>query len=680
MVSGDDEVLAMRGERFGRRRTSSAVLSLVLIVAALVSAACNTVTRTFPPFPVPSATVDDRDLAAGESPAVVAGPDLGETWTTEPDPDTFLALDDGRLVAPDQYLVMLGRSSTEADAQRVAASVEGTIGGHIAYIGLWKVLVAPVTDVSAWAGRLAALAHQPGVLVAAPVAQETVQSAPDCAPALSDPVYAGDYSKPYDMIGVKAAWQAFYASGLPVADVHVGIVDTELTRDPSGKIPWEFDDVTFANDPQTTPNPEPTLDGFHHADGILGILAGSGQNGGMAGVGSPLGSRLIVSQDAWNGQQSKWTARDGTTYTDEALIKTLRQIESGATIINGSWGALVAAQGNASGTAMWKAFLQQMAEEHPEVLFVFAAGNDDAQLDGNNYYPGGIAGDNVITVGNIANDGGRYLAQFGQNNSSNGIMPDSEAEITLGAPGDQAVWGVGLDGQVQHANGGTSSATAMVTATTALIRSVDPTLTASQIKDMIARSADQGDPEVGGLTLRVDRALREAIDGARAKLKPALNPLTDADIAAATKYCQIDVTATLTERLTDPADSSRWQVQASIEHAPGKTALSLLVDGGKPINWSQTVASASQTASWTLLVSKNGASIVVTRHDNGYWVKRRLIDTGDASPAPSLAPSLAPMPPPNPPEPEPTYDCSNPPQPGTLAYATWSLKCRSFSP
>jgi len=47
--------------------------------------------------------------------------------------------------------------------------------------------------------------------------------------------------------------------------------------------------------------------------------------------------QAIVSQDAWNGQQSKWTARDGTTYTDEALIKTLRQIESGATIINGSW-------------------------------------------------------------------------------------------------------------------------------------------------------------------------------------------------------------------------------------------------------------------------------------------------------------------------------------------------------
>ena len=676
----------MRRARLGRRQTSSAALTVVAIVAGLAFGACNTATSTFRLPKASSPVAGSSELLPGETPAVVAGPDLGETWTTEPDPDAFLTLDDGSQVAPDQYLVMMGRSSAEADAKRVAESVGGTIGGHIAYIGLWKVLVAPLTETAGWEARLAFLAQQEGVLAAAPVALETVQSAPDCAPALTDQAYAGANSTPYDMIGVKAAWQAFYASGLPVATVHVGFLDSVLTRDPSGKIPWEFDDVTFVDDPQTTPNPESSLSGFHHADGTLGILAGSGQNGGMAGVGSPLGSRLIVSQDVTNGlatkgQASKWTARDGATYTDEALLKTLRQIESGATIINGSWGAPMVGAGNAGNAAMWKAFFQQMADEHPDVLFVFAAGNYNGMLDGTNYYPGGIAAPNVITVGNIANDGGRYLAQFGQGNSSDGIMPDSEAEITLGAPGDQAVWGVGLDGQVQHANGGTSSATPMVTATAALIRSLDPTLTASQIKDMIARSADQGDPEVGGLTLRVDRAVRTAIDGARAKMHPPLDQLTDADIAAATAYCQIDVTSKLTERLTQPAGSSRWQVQASIEAAPKQTALSLIVDGGKPINWSQTVMAAPQAASWTLLVSRDGAAIVVTRHDNGYWLKYTLRDSGPATPAPSLLPSLAPTPTPEPtPVPEATYDCSNPPQPGTIAYATWSLHCKPIAP
>ena len=39
---------------------------------------------------------------------------------------------------------------------------------------------------------------------------------------------------------------------------------------------------------------------------------------------------------------------------------------------------------------MWKKFYTKMAKDHPEVLFVFAAGNRNGALDGRNYYPGGI--------------------------------------------------------------------------------------------------------------------------------------------------------------------------------------------------------------------------------------------------------------------------------------------------
>jgi hypothetical protein len=48
----------------------------------------------------------------------------------------------------------------------------------------------------------------PGVEVIAPVSLVTTQAAPDCAPNLHNAVYAGDGAKPYDMIGVTAAWQA----------------------------------------------------------------------------------------------------------------------------------------------------------------------------------------------------------------------------------------------------------------------------------------------------------------------------------------------------------------------------------------------------------------------------------------------------------------------------------------
>ncbi len=617
------------------------VVALAIAVVASVGG-CGQDTPTLSwldgPTAGPSATeaTDSVDLAflPGEAATPTAGPDLGETWTTEPDPETLIALADGTVVAPDQYLIMLDPSATQAAAEKVAATIDGTIGGHLAYVGIWKVLVWPNYHDAIILDRATTLAEQPGVLAAAPVGLVTVDAGPDCAPALADPVYSGANSSPYDMIGVKAAWQAFYASGLPVNTVHVGFQDTLLTRDPRGRVAWEFDDVTFVGDPQTTPDPrpvtamDPRTDGFHHADGTLGILAGDGQNGGIAGIGSPLGSRLMISQEVLNGPASpgapsKWTAGDGSTYTDDALLKTIHQIESGATIISGSWG------GKSPGDAtMWKAFFDRMAVDHPNVLFVFSAGNDQLALDSTTHYPGGIPAPNVISVGSENTDGGRT-------SYSNGLTTGSTGEVTLGAPGHQAVWGTGADGKVRSLNGGTSSAAPMVSATAALIRSIDPTLSAVEIKAMIAGSAATGDPEVGGKSLRVDLAVRKAIDGARARL--GMQPLTDAQIAAATEYCQIDVTGSLKERLAEPAGSSHWDIKASIAESvrPGRMVeLTLVEDGLRPANSSQAVTSGGSPARWTILVSSKGAWIIVTRHDNGYWLKYAVRDEVTATPTP----------------------------------------------
>ena len=655
-----------------------------LAVIALLATACGQPGPTGPASqtPAPSgsgAPADDLGVLPGEAPTAVKGPVLGESWTTEPDPESFIRLADGSRVFPDQYLVMLGRASTRADADRVAELVDGTVGGHIEYIGVWKILVAPVETEAEWQARLDYLAGQKGVLAAGAVALDVLQADPDCAPALSDKVYAGANSKPYDVIGVKAAWQAFYAAGVPVNPVHVGFLDSELTKDPKRAINWEFDDVTFIGDPGTTPDPrqptgqDPTTDGFHHADGTLGIFAGDGQDGGIAGITSPLGSRVMVSHNVLNGpavkgQPSKWTSYGGKTYTDDALLKTLKQIESGATIINGSWGASSTGNKNAGNAKMWKAFFDQMAKEHPDVLFVYAAGNYQTELTGTNYYPGGIASPNVITVGNIDTDGGR-------NSSSNGLLPGSAGEITLGAPGDKSVWGTGADGAVQASYGGTSSATPMVSATAALIRSIDPSLTAADIKKMIADSAATGDAEVGGKQLRVDLAVRQAIDGVRARQDPPMDPLTDEELADSLKYCQLGVTGELKERLPEPAGGTRWAILASLREARQQATLSLTVGGGRPTNWKQTVMSAEQKASWSVLAPKNGTTIVVTRHDNGYWVKYSLYDTALLSPSPS--PTAEPSPTPTPaPSASASFDCSNPPPAGTIAYVKWSLHCK----
>jgi hypothetical protein len=646
---------------------------------------CKQSTHESTPTPAPSEMGDYAGVLPGETPTVVPGPDLGEAWTTEPDPDTFITLPDGMQVAPDQYLIMLDPSATKADAQNVADFIGGTIGGHIAYVGVWKVIGEPVSA-EQFLVRLDILSLQPGVLAAAPVGLEAVQDDP-CAAALADPVYSGSNSTPYDAIGVKAAWQALGASAVPVSSVHVGVFDTVLTQDPQGRIPWEFGDVSFVGNPKTTPDPrritddDPRTDGFNHGDGALGILAGSGQDGGIAGIASPLGSRLQVSHDAMGsptdeGQPSKWAAKDGVTYTDLTLVSTIREIESGATIITTSVAVTTVGPGNASRAAIWQQLYVQMGKDHPNVLFVVAAGNNGQALDGSNHYPGGIASANVITVGNVDANGARV-------STSNSVLAGGAGEVTLGAPGDRAVWGKGADGQVRASGGGTSSATAMVAGTAALVRAIAPDLTAEEIKKMLADTAAPGDASVGGKTLSMDSAVRETIDKVRAKLQSPLPPLTDAEISVADKYCEINVTAALTERLTKPPGTSRWEIRASVHDAKGPTSLSLVEGGLRPTNWRQAIQGSAQAVSWTILVPKNGVWIIVSRQDNGYWLKRMVRDGGEPTPSPapsaspSPAPSASPSPTPDPtPTPGPSFDCTVPINPPDPDYIKWWLACK----
>ena len=349
--------------------------------------------------------------------------------------------------------------------------------------------------------------------------------------------------------------------------------------------------------------------------------------------------------------------------------------------INGSWGALTVSTANAGDAAMWQRFFAKMARDPKtsHVLFVYAAGNYEGTLDGKNYYPGGIQSPNVITVGNIQTTGKR-------NWSSNKVDPSVPGgEVTLGAPGDQAVWGTGADGKVLAGGGGTSSATPMVTATAALVRAIDPTLTGAEIKDLITGSAAPGEAEVGGRALRADLAVRKAIDGARAKMK--LPAFTDEMIVAAKQSCSIKVNGSVLRRLDNPAGATEWSITASLATTPGPTTLSLVVGGARPTNWRQSVDKPGVTVTWKVLAPKSGVTIIVTRLDNGFWVKYTLRDDGrpSASPTPTSKPTPAPKPTAKP-RPQPTafnHDCDHPPadlKPGTITWVEWMLPCGAISP
>jgi hypothetical protein len=664
----------------GRRGRGKGFLALVVVVVvALVVAVVELGPSSSDPTRSPGAATtpaiagEPGTNAVGEPPVIEKGPSLGEAWTTPPDPANFILIEDETPVASDQYLVVFEDGTPVGRAEAAAAAIDGEIIGHFAYLDTWKVGAFATEDVETWYARKAILERQPGVTAVAAVALVVSQAGPDCAPALGDPVYAGENAKPYEMIGVRAAWEAYYASGLPKTSVHLGISDSALTKGGTGNKPgWEFDNVTFADDPTTTNEA-----GYHHSDGTLGLIAADGTNGGITGIASPLGSNLVVSHSVLsggveNGTATSWEDEDGISYTDANLLNTIRQIESGATIIHGSWSGSTVSAANAGTAAMWEKFFAKMARDQKtsNVLFVFSAGNEESALDGKNSFPGGIKAPNVITVGNIQTGGKR-------NWSSNRVDPTVPGgEVTLGAPGEQAVRGEGID---LARNGGTSSAAPMVTAAAVLVRAIDPTLTAAEIKELIAGSADDGDPEVGGKVLRVDLAVRKAIDGARARA--GLPELTDKMIAAGRQSCTVTVTGSILRRLESPAGATEWSITGSLATVPGPTALSLVVGGARPTDWRQAIGGPAVKAKWKVLAPKSGVVIIVTRLDNGFWVKHTLRDDGRPAASPTTNPTAEPT---AMPTPAPTSrDCSAPPpgvKPGTLKYAMWSAECRAIAP
>lgn len=587
------------------------------------------------------------------------------------------------------------RGGAPRQARRRAGAA---VVGRIEAINAWQLRIPAPLDGDAFVLATDFLGEQEGVRAISP---DVAWEEKGCADDLEDADYAKETGAEgaYSLVDAAGGWDAWYAARLPREVVHAAVVDTAITAAPAGR-PYEFDDATFTSDPVADPAGGP-YDGFTHADGVMGILAADQGDGGIAGIASPLGGSLVLSHYDWTRSNATTTTITGDgrrigggrpTFST-AMVDTLTAINAGATVINLSVGPTKPGVHNAGQSAMWRELARSMADAHPEVLFVVAAGNEAAGLDGRNYGLAGIRAPNVITVGNVTNANAKVTGSGG----SNFLAPKAtaaDAEVTIAAPGDQSIWGTGDSGALMRTDNGTSSATPMVAATAALVRSLAPGLSAAEIKSLIVKAAQTGPADLGGKTLSVAAAIRDAVDQGRiARGEP---PLSDEEIAAVRALCRIAVTGTPLGE-ADAAGNVRWAVAASLDVVPAPTALSLTIRGGlRPADWRKPIGDSSDLAAWELPVPPDGLPIVVTRLDIGFSVRRTLAGTPLATPEPAEtetpAPPTdppaterpAPTPPPARPTPTPggTYDCSNPPKKGTIKYVEWSLHCSSatFAP
>jgi len=576
---------------------------------------------------------DGGDFAGGGGGS--GGSDLGAASYTPPTPADLVETEAWGRVPINQMGVVLLDGKDRGDADKLAAELGGTVVGELEFINLYQLQV-PATSEAELTALIDRVAVMEGVESAFPN-QETfrdeeiwgVRSSP-----LDDPVYAGDNAKPYTMIGVQRAWDLIRGSGRDISAVQVGVVDDGLYKGQQ-----EFDGKSaIAGGEAGDELGAPTKDDAgnddvygSHGTAVAGIIAANPDNGGQTGVASVLGDKLkVVSTNIWGpkygvntpvapdpNDPTQHTFSDGTfSLGDLQALKY--QVEQGSTVINCSWGN---SNAHPSVAATYKKFFEKMAQEKPGVIFVCSAGNDGKALDGKKRFPSGLNLPNMITVGCLESDGSKI-------DYSNTIGEDFE--VTLGAPGHRVVSGVDpKTGEVSNEWGGTSFATPQVTATAAMMKSLNPELTAAQIKEILTQTAAPGvtddekqmsvpfpHDELGAGVLSTDFAIAKVIYDLKnpsAAGKPTDRATLEKFLEEIQNQGVIDAVAVTTD------DPDSYDVRGIVKALGDKGAdISITLSGQGAIGGTTTQKlDAPGEVTWGVTVADESATITVRRADNG---------------------------------------------------------------
>lgn len=561
--------------------------------------------------------------------------DLGAASYTAPTPADLVETEAWGRVPINQMGVVLLDGKDRGDAEKLAAELGGTVVGEMEYINLYQLQV-PATSEAELSALIDWAAAAEGVELAFPN-QEThldeeiwgVRSSP-----LDDPVYAGENAKPYNMIGVQRAWDLIRGSGSELSEVQVGVVDDGLYK---GQQEFDGESSVAGGEPGdelgASTKDKQGKDHVYgsHGTAVTGIIGANPNNGGQTGVASVLGKKMkIVNTNIWGPKYGVNTPvapdpNDPTqmefstgTFSLGDLQALQQQVKDGSTVINCSWGN---SDAHPSVAAAYKKFFEKMAREKPGVIFVCSAGNDGKALDGKKRYPSGLNLPNMITVGNLENDGTKWKSSNTKN---------AGFEVTLGAPGHRAVSGVDpTTGEVSNEYGGTSFATPQVTATAAMMKSLNPKLTAAEIKTILTQTAAPGvtdnekqmsvpfpHDELGAGVLSTDFAIAKVIYDLKnpsAAGKPTDRATLEKFLEEVQNQGVIDAVAVTTD------DPDSYTVRGIVKALGDKGAdVSITLSGQGAISGTTTQKlDAPGEVGWGVTVADESATITVRRGDNG---------------------------------------------------------------
>ena len=291
-------------------------------------------------------------------------------------------------------------------------------------------------------------------------------------------------------IDVERAWTMTTGSN----NVRVGVMDTGIDDHPDFyNINGQLQNIVGSYFCDVGVDPMEILDCDGHGTQVAGIIGAVGDNGiGVSGINKKVSmvSLTVIN----NNNDIGFLARviealrfAKNTYNSQYPISILNLSTEGYlctenvySIHDSAWGA-------------GGVYVMDEVSSYPGLL-VWAAGNDGYRLSydiyNEDYYPENR--ENLISVGAIDRNGN--LSVWGNGSASNyGEAVDIYAPGGCGSDGNDyynRVWTTQVcDGY--RAFGGTSSATPHVTGVAALMLSVNPTLSASEIKTLILNNADE---------------------------------------------------------------------------------------------------------------------------------------------------------------------------------------------
>ncbi|MGB5636462.1 MAG: S8 family serine peptidase [Waterburya sp.] len=309
-----------------------------------------------------------------------------------------------------------------------------------------------------------------------------------------DPLFGSQWN--LHMMGVHNAWRFTTGSD----DVLIGVQDSGLGVDANGYIHPELNDNTlyYADNIADEFFREVPGDSYQrnssHGTCVQGIIAAASNNGlGISGIN-------------WNSDVLSIDIDIDNNYGDLTVFDATQSMIDYANsqaqylVVNMSFG----------GGSIDPYFEQLVANNQNDTLFVIATGNESNNVINN---PASLARayDNVIAVGACLQDGTR--ASYSNYGEGITLMCPAVVLTTAATPNLQSGY---VDFDYDYSFEGTSAATPNLAGVASLVWSVNPNLSAAQVKEILSETAyDLGvegyDYEYGYGFVDADAAVRQAL-------------------------------------------------------------------------------------------------------------------------------------------------------------------------